>query len=346
METVFPEAGLKVYVAEPTAVPNEVPFVLVCTDNVCVRVAHAAAGGSFKVTLPTANVEPRSACTHCGNALLALSQYVLASPSVTVDAACVPLTWVDAVAGRPAATLVAEPIPLPLRATVNGLLPARARLPVRVPEAVGRNVTVTVQEAPTARDPQLLVWLKSPAVVTPETVAAAVPSLVTVTVCDADALPTTVAGKATDDGSEVTRGPAATPLPDSGTVLVMPAAVTVRFPAREPVAEGVNRTLTVQDAPAASDDPQVFVWLKSPDTATPETGAVPEPELVTVTVCAALVDRVAIVPKPSAVGLIEMAEPLSGRYGGNVGVGMVDAADPEKPELPPPSVSVKPTPQL
>ncbi len=68
---------------------------------------------------------------------------------------------------------------------------------------------------------------------------------------------------------------------------------------------------------------------------------------MTVTAWAALVEPVATEPKPTAVGLIEMSEPLSGRYGGNVGFGMLEqAVGPKMPELPPPSVSVKPTPQL
>ena len=76
-------------------------------------------------------------------------------------------------------------MPVPVRATVVGLLLAllvTVRVPVRAPAAVGLNVTVTVQEPPTATLRQLLVWLKSPVTATPETVAAVVPELVTVTV--------------------------------------------------------------------------------------------------------------------------------------------------------------------
>ena len=53
---------------------NAVPLVLVCTESVCVRVAHAEAGGSVRVTLPMLVAAPRSTWSHCGNALLALSQ--------------------------------------------------------------------------------------------------------------------------------------------------------------------------------------------------------------------------------------------------------------------------------
>ena len=66
-------AGLNVYVPDAT-VPNVVPSVLVCTESVCVRVAHAEAGGSLRVTLPMLVAAPRSTWSHCGNAPLALSQ--------------------------------------------------------------------------------------------------------------------------------------------------------------------------------------------------------------------------------------------------------------------------------
>src|SRR5262249_15243697 len=72
-------------------------------------------------------------------------------------------------------------------ATVLGLFVALlviVRLPVRLPEAIGRKVTLTVHDAPAASAvPQLLVWLKSPEVPTLDRAAAAVPVLVTVTAC-------------------------------------------------------------------------------------------------------------------------------------------------------------------
>jgi hypothetical protein len=350
MFTVLAEAGLNVYVADPTAVPNADPSVLVCTDSVWVRVAQAVDGGSFSVTLPTLYVAPRSTCSHCGKAPFALSQYVFASPSVAVAAACVALTALLAVAGRPAAMLVVLPIPLPDRATVVGLLLAllvMVTAPARDPAAVGVNRTVTVQDAPTASVAQLLVWLKSPDAATPETVAEVVPVLVTVTVWVGAEAPTTVPAKDRLDGFGLTIGPGATPVPDSGTELVIPAAVTVSVPVREPLAAGRNVTLTVHDAPAAMLLPQLFVWVKSPVIATEVTGAAALPLFVTVTACAALAPPVATVPKPTAVGLIEISEPLSGRYGGNAGfVMLLHAVGDVMPELPPPSVSVKPTPQL
>jgi hypothetical protein len=206
--------------------------------------------------------------------------------------------------------------PLPDSAIVTGLLlalPVRVTAPVRAPPAVGVNFAVTVQDAPTASEEQLFVWLKSPLAVTPETVAAVVPVLVTVAVWVAEELPTTVVGNARLDGFVLRIGPGATPVPDSGTVSSMPDALIVRFPAREPAAVGVNATATVQDAPAAMPLPQVFVWLKSPLVAIDVTGAAPVPVLVIETVCDALDEPVATEPNERALGLMERADPLSGR---------------------------------
>src|ERR1700753_1574539 len=114
-----------------------------------------------------------------------------------------------------------------------------------------------------------------------------------------------VPGKLRLDGLALTIGPGATPVPESGIVLVMPEAVTVRLPLREPAAVGANLTLTVHEAPAAIDVPQELVCEKSPVVGTEEPGAGGEPDLVPVTDGAALVEPVATVPKPTAVGLIE-----------------------------------------
>ena len=63
---------------------------------------------------------------------------------------------------------------------------------------------------------------------------------------------------------------------------------------RAPAAVGVNVTVTTQDALAATVAPQLFVSAKSPAlvpvTVIPETFSTPVPELVSVKVCAALVD--------------------------------------------------------
>ena len=69
----------------------------------------------------------------------------------------------------------------------------------------------------------------------------------------------------------------------------------------------------MHDDPAARLLPHVLVWLKSPVVATEVTGAAAVPLLVTVTACGALVEPVATEPKPTAVGLTEICDPLSGR---------------------------------
>src|SRR5258706_8933263 len=218
--------------------------------------------------------------------------------------------------------LVLVPMPLPDKAIDVGLLLALLVIltaPVRAPEVVGVNLTVTVQEAPTARLEQLLVWLKSPVAETAEMVAVVVPELDTDTAWVADELPTIVLAKERLVGVGLRIGPGATPVPDSATVLVMAEAVMVRLPVRLPATVGVNFTFTAQDAPAARLLPQVLVWLKSPEVLIVVTGAAAVPVLVTVTGWVALDEPVATEPKPNAVGLIEITDPLSGRYGGGGG---------------------------
>jgi hypothetical protein len=159
--------------------------------------------------------------------------------------------------------LVVLSMPLPVKETTVGLLLAllvTVRLPVRDPPVVGLNPTLTVQDAPTARVEQLLVWLKSPVAATPETVADAVPEFVTFTVCAVADEPTTVAAKDRLAGSVFSTGPGAVPVPERLTVLVIPPASTVRAPLRLPVAVGANFTLTVHEPFAAIDEPHVLVW--------------------------------------------------------------------------------------
>jgi len=83
--------------------------------------------------------------------------------------------------------LLEEPVPVRLR--VCGLAPALSVMlimPVRVPVAVGLNVTLIVQLAPAASDPpQLLLSAKSPLAVIPVIVNAAFPVLLSVAVCAA-----------------------------------------------------------------------------------------------------------------------------------------------------------------
>jgi len=60
-------------------------------------------------------------------------------------------------------------------------------------------------------------------------------------------------------------------------------SVMVRAPVLVPLAVGSNATLTLQEAPAATLEPQVLVWEKSPLMLTPVMARVALPVLVTVT---------------------------------------------------------------
>jgi hypothetical protein len=77
-------------------------------------------------------------------------------------------------------------------------------------------------------------------------------------------VPTACAGKVKEAGERLTRG--AVPVPVRLTVWVAGLALSVMViePLREPVAVGVNITLRVQLALAATLAPQVLVWEKSP----------------------------------------------------------------------------------
>ncbi len=70
--TVLPVAGLNAYPADATMSVNDEPVVLPCTVSVWVRVPQPV--GSFSTTRLTPTEAPRSTWSHCGNALLVLSQ--------------------------------------------------------------------------------------------------------------------------------------------------------------------------------------------------------------------------------------------------------------------------------
>jgi hypothetical protein len=91
------------------------------------------------------------------------------------------------------------------------------------------------------------------------TVKLAVPELVTVTDCVALFFPTSTPLKLRLAGDSVTAG--AVPVPLKATLCGLPAALSVTFTVavRLPVLVGVNTTLIVQLAFAASDPWQLFV---------------------------------------------------------------------------------------
>ena len=87
-------------------------------------------------------------------------------PSAALTGAYIWVNPLDEAGWFRARLVFTGPAPVPVSATVAGLfdaLLAMVRLPVRVPDAVGVNVTLTVQEAPAAIDvPQAVVSEKSP----------------------------------------------------------------------------------------------------------------------------------------------------------------------------------------
>jgi len=194
--------------------------------------------------------------------------------------------------------------PVPASATDCGLpaaLSAKLTAAVRAPDAVGLNVTLIVQFALAASDAgQALLSAKSPAFAPvsemPVIASAALPEFVSVTVCAGLAVFSASEPNVSEVGASVTAGAvAAAPVPVSGTVCGLPVALSPTETAalRAPVAVGLNVTLIVQFAFAASDAGHAFVSAKSPGFApvsvTPEIVSAAVPEFVSVIVCAALV---------------------------------------------------------
>src|SRR3984957_2201987 len=117
---------------------------------------------------------------------------------------------------------VVELVPVPDSATVSGLpgaLEATDRVPLAAPLAVGANLTLTVHDPPAAMEaPQVLVWLKAPVTDTPETLAAVVPGLDTVTVCAALVEPTASLPNDRLDGDAVRALPGLVDPPPPGKI--------------------------------------------------------------------------------------------------------------------------------
>ena len=260
---------------------------------------------------PAANDEPQVLVwANCAGAL-----------TPEMDAATVPLlvmltartALVEPTAWSPNATdvgfaaSVAVPavVPVPVSATVRlGLeaLLVTVRLPLFAPVDVGENVTFTVHDAPAASDePQVLVWANCGRRAHPRdgrrhraAVGDASPPRAVLVV------PTVWFPKATDVGFAASVAvPADVPVPESATVSVGLVAFddTVRLPLTVPTAVGAKVTLTVHDAPAASDEPQVLVCPYWAEAVMPDSVAAAAPLLVIVTVRAALVVPTVWLPK-------------------------------------------------
>ena len=104
------------------------------------------------------------------------------------------------------------------------------------------------------------------------------------------------------------------PVPDSATVsgLLGALLLTDSVPVADPAAVGANDTLTVQEAPAASDVPQLFDSPNGPVTPIEDIDAALLPGLDTVTAWAELVDPTATLPNDTLVGdAVRAAAPLT-----------------------------------
>ena len=180
-------------------------------------------------------------------------------------------------------------------------------VPVRVPVAVGVNVTITVQLA--GEGPNELVQVprvsaKSP-VVPNEIDVDPVPVFFIVTVLDALVVPTACLANVSLVGVAVTTTVRAFPVPLRLTICgeVDPLSLTEIDPARVPVACGVNVTEIVQVAgEGPSVVPHVFVCAKSPLAGAIEIGVDAVPVFFTVTVFAALVVPTVCAANVSLVG--------------------------------------------
>jgi hypothetical protein len=190
--------------------------------------------------------------------------------------------------------------PVPVSETVCGeplALSAIVNVPVRLPDAVGVKVTERLQLAPAATlaPAHVPVSAKSPEALIEVMVNVPGPEFVSFTDWAALVEPMLCEAKVRLAGESVTAGapaPAAVPVPLKATVCGEPAAlsVMVRVPVRAPLAAGVNVTEMVQLAPAATLDPQFWVSAKSPDAEMELIANAAEPEFVSVTVWAALLD--------------------------------------------------------
>ena len=198
--------------------------------------------------------------------------------------------------------------PVPVSGTVCGLpvpLSVTVSVPERAPTAVGANVTLIVHVAPAARVVGLighaftpvLVSAKSPEAAMVLIVKGPVPVFFRLTGCAALVVVSIWPLNVKLVGVSPTLG-AATPVPVSGTVCGLPAAlsVTASVPVRVPSAVGVNVTLIVHVAPAARVAglighalAPVLVSAKSPEAAMVLIVKGPVPVFFRVTGCAALV---------------------------------------------------------
>jgi len=209
--------------------------------------------------------------------------------------------------------------PLPVKPTVCGLPVAESAIisePVRVPFAVGVNVTVTVHEPPAGIPPSVLqlpefATAKSPLAVKLVKLTVTVPVFVTVTLCAGLVVFSACRANVKLVGAIVTVDPEPVAVPVSVTVCGLPVALSaiVSAPVSTPVARGAKFTLMLQVAAGAklvvaSHAPVAPIKPKFADTPTLVRLTVVVPVFVTTTFCDGLVVPTAWLGNVSAVGAI------------------------------------------
>ena len=190
------------------------------------------------------------------------------------------------------AKLALDAAPVPERSTVWGLpvaLSVTVIVAGRLPIAVGVNVTLMEQLAPAAREaPQVLVSPYGALATMLVMFSAAVPELVNVTLRRAGGVHILIAEgqggwREADAGCDAGAG-------ESDGLRAASCVIRDRNrPGWLPAAVGVKVTLMEQLAPAAREAPQVLVWEYGALAAMVVMFSAAVPELVSVTVCAALV---------------------------------------------------------
>jgi len=208
-------------------------------------------------------------------------------------------------------TVTVKSKPMPLSGTVTLVASVEVvteREPDCAPPSVGANSTPAVQLKPgpsAAAQVLLTSWKPAGTARVRLLKVVMVPVLVTVTVVGLLARPTPVVGNLMVAGATwMATAAAPVPLSDTVAVLAMVEDVTVSEPVATPVAVGVKTTPTVQVEPAARLAGQVFCARANPAVTASESalaGALLV--LLTVTVCAALVEPTMVGTKVSWEGL-------------------------------------------
>lgn len=207
-------------------------------------------------------------------AMVMLLMLTAALPLLVSVAVFAPLVWPKATVPQTmevgdAVRVTPEALaPVPLRATVSGvgeLLLVMVQVAVRLPVVVGLNRILVVQLAEAARlDPQFVLEMaKSPALApeipAPLSVTEADVLLVTVMDCAELEDPWLTLPKDKLAGAALTTPDPPLPSPERATSCgLLPAlSAKVRFAVRVPAVVGLNKTVTVQFADAASVEPHV-----------------------------------------------------------------------------------------